>query len=96
MKLTKIEKETIILFNQGEPDAEIFTYDKSWQKHLENKLGLKPLEENDSGGKTYEISKDWLPYPRKPRILSPETRAKLAERMKKLAKKRKKRGENQQ
>ncbi|MBU1023788.1 molecular chaperone [bacterium] len=69
-KLTKYEKETIILFNEGEPDAEIFTYNKSWQKHLEKKLGLKPIEENDTGGKTYTIDKKRIRPPRAKKQLS--------------------------
>ena len=41
--LTNYEKETTINFNKEEKVAYIFTCEKTWQKHLEGKLGLKPL-----------------------------------------------------
>ena len=34
MTLTKIEKETIILFNEGEREASIYTYNASLRKRL--------------------------------------------------------------
>ena len=37
--LTNYEQETIINFNKAEDVAYIFTYEKTWQKHLEN--GMK-------------------------------------------------------
>ena len=49
--LTSYEQETIINFNKAEDTAHIFTYEKAWQKHLEGKLGLKPLHDNGFGGK---------------------------------------------
>lgn len=30
-RLTKIEKETILLFNEGESTASIYTYNAGWQ-----------------------------------------------------------------
>jgi len=42
-KLTNYEQETIINFNKAEDMAHIFTYEKTWQKHLERHLGLKLL-----------------------------------------------------
>jgi len=39
-KLTNYEQETIINFNKAEDMAHIFTYEKTWQKHLERHLGL--------------------------------------------------------
>ena len=33
-KLTKYEKETIILFNEAEPTANIYTYNKALQNRL--------------------------------------------------------------
>ncbi len=89
--LTGCEKETIILFNEGEDTASIFTYNKTWQKHLEDKLGLKPVADNGSGGKTYEIDKRRIRPPQAPRKLSPAAKKKAAER---LAKTRRLRSEN--
>ena len=53
--LTNYEQETIINFNKAEEVAYIFTYEKSGQRHLEKKLGLKPLYDNGFGGKEYKI-----------------------------------------
>ncbi len=85
-KLSSYEKETIINFNEAEPVAYIFTYNKAWQKHLEGKLGLKPTMDNGFGGRGYEISKDRIKPPRAKKKLSPETRAKLVKRGKALQK----------
>ena len=48
MSLSKLEQETTICFNEFERDAHIFTYNKVWQKHIEEKLGLKPDFVNNS------------------------------------------------
>jgi len=97
-RLTKYQQETFYHYNQEESIVYIEAMDPALIRHMEKKLGLKPITIDGWGGKTYEIPKKWLPYPRKPRKLSPETRAKLAKRMRKLAKERKnkKKGKNQQ
>ena len=51
--LTNYEQETIINFNKAEEVAYIFTYEKSGQRHLEKKLGLKPLWDSGFGGREY-------------------------------------------
>jgi len=87
-KLSSYEQETIINFNKAEDTASIFTYEKSWQHHLENRLGLKPAMDNGFGGKEYEIDKKRIRPPRAPVRLSAEARAKLTKRMKDISKKR--------
>lgn len=82
MPLTTYEQETIICFNRGEPTAHIFTCEKTWQKHLENNLGLKPLYKNHHGGKEYEIDKKRIRPPRAPVKLSASEKAKRAKRLK--------------
>jgi hypothetical protein len=84
-RLSNYEKETIITFNKAEDVAHIFTYEKTWQKHLERKLGLKPVMDNGFGGKDYEIAKKRIRPPRAPVRLSAETRAKLTKRMKDMS-----------
>lgn len=79
--LTGFEQETIINFNKDDKTASIFTYEKRWQKHLEQKLGLKPTLDNGFGGKAYEINKKRIPLPRKPTHLSVERRAALSKRL---------------
>jgi len=80
-KLELWEQETIISFNREEKIAWIFTYEKTWQEHLEKKLGLKPLMDNGHGGKEYEIDKKRIKLPRAPKKLSPSNRKKLVERL---------------
>ncbi len=76
--LEKFEQETIINFNKGEKTASIFTYEKTWQRHLEKKLGLKPIMVNSFGGKEYEIDKSRIKMPHAKRRLSKKQRGVLA------------------
>lgn len=69
MSLSKYEQETIINFNKEEAVAYIFTYEKTWQNHLENKLKLKPLFINSKGGRSYEIDKSRIKPPRAKKIM---------------------------
>ena len=87
-RLTNYEKETIINFNEADNIASIFTCNKSWQKHLEKRLGLRPIMDNGYGGRGYEIPKKRIRPPRAPVKLSPEARAKLSKRMKGMSQKR--------
>ena len=75
--LSKYEMETIINFNKEEKTAYIFTYEKTWQQHLEKKLGLKPAMDNGFGGKEYHIDKSRIKPPRAPRKLSGEHKKRL-------------------
>ena len=79
--LSNWEQETIINFNKEEKTAYIFTYEKTWQQHLEKKLGLKPLSDNGFGGKEYKIDKSRIKPPRAPKKLSDSTKKQLAERL---------------
>lgn len=76
--LTLLERETIITFNESEKHAEIFTYNKAWQKHLEHRLGIKPVRKEEFGGREYLIDKKRIPMPRAPRKLSAATKQKYA------------------
>jgi len=80
-RLSNYEQETIINFNKDEAIAHIFTYEKTWQQHLEKRLGLKPTMDNGFGGKGYEIDKKRIRPPRTPVKLSAETRKRLAKRL---------------
>ena len=80
-KLTNYEQETIINFNKAEDMAYIFTYEKTWQKHLEKKLGIEPTLDNGYGGKGYELPKKRIKLPRAPRKLSDSAKKDLAERL---------------
>jgi hypothetical protein len=79
--LTNEEKETIISFDETKEPAVIFTYNKAWQKHLEGRLGLKPIRDNRFGGKEYEIPKSRIRKPQAPRKMSEEQKQKATERL---------------
>ena len=80
-RLSAYEQETVINFNKAEDSASIFTYEKTWQKHLEGKLGLKPIMDNGFGGKEYELPKSRIKPPKAPRRLSDSAKKKLTERL---------------
>ena len=84
MGLGSHEQETIINFNKGESTAYLFTYERTWQQHLENKLGLKPTMTNSFGGRGYELDKKRISMPRAPRKLTPEARMEMAKRLSKM------------
>ena len=77
------EQETIITFNEEDKTADIFTYNKRWQKHLEQRLHLKPIIDNGYEGRSYQIQKKRISLPRVPMVLSPEARKKIAIRLSK-------------
>lgn len=81
-EIEKAERETIISFNEADDIADVFTYNKRWQKHLEGKLGLKPVMDNGFGGKSYEAPKVRIRPPKAPRKLSSEAKEKLTTRLK--------------
>jgi hypothetical protein len=78
-RLSLEEQETIITFDKTHNKAVIFTYEITWQKHLEKNLGLLATLDNGFGGKQYEIDKDRIkmPHAKKVRIMSPEAKEKL-------------------
>ena len=81
IRLSAYEQETIINFNKAEDIASIFTYEKTWQRHLEKKLGLKLVMDNGFGGREYQLPKTMIKPPRAPRQLSDSARKKLTERL---------------
>lgn len=81
MSLSKYEQETIINFNKEEDVAYTFTYDKTWQKHLEKKLGIEYSNDNGFGGREYVIDKKRIKPPRAPKKLSRETKENLSLRI---------------
>lgn len=86
-RLTKIEKETIVLFNEGEDKANIYTHNAGLKKRLAAFAKKYPdfcrLEKsNVQGGVSYELAKSRLSI----RFLTPyseERRRKASEYAKK-------------
>lgn len=83
MSLSKLEKETIITFNEAEGQASIYTYNVKLQHKL-NRLSLERPEEvkhidtDRRGGETYQVSKKFVAV-RPPRQLTQEQRERLAQ-----------------
>lgn len=81
-QLANEEQETIINFNKDSDTADVFTYEKTWQRHLENDLKLKPIIDNGFGGKSYQMAKGLISMPRKAkRQYSEQTKKKMAVRL---------------
>ena len=85
--MTKGEKETIIIFNEAEANATIYSCTSAIWNRCE-KLGLKPTNEIKRISKTYECPKKWIKI-RKPRKLTEADLEKLRERGRALAQHRK-------
>ena len=82
-KLTKYEKETIILFNEADDEASIYTYTAGLRKRLANFSKKHPdlcrLEKScDQGGVSYVLDKSRLSIRLQP-PMSEERRRKASE-----------------
>ncbi len=80
-KPSNYEQETIINFNKAEDIAHIFTYEKTWQQHLEKRLGLKPTMDNGYSGRSYELLKKLMRLPQPKKRLSEATKQRLADNL---------------
>lgn len=60
-KLSLLEEETIILYNQAEEDVEIYTHDPALMKKLNLRTDVVTLKRvNKQGGYTYIVPKNKL------------------------------------
>ena len=81
MRLSNVERETIVTYNQAERTANIYTHNPALiaqllelcQSHPEQ---VRQTAANDWGGLTFELPKKWLKVS-PPRVLSPAQRAVL-------------------
>ena len=81
MKLSRIEQETIINFNEAEHTASIYTHNAAMKDRLlglcrDHPFQVRQTADNGRGGLTFELPKKWLKVT-PPRILSPAQRAVL-------------------
>lgn len=70
-KLTRQEKETVVVFNEADEDAEVSTYNRRWVNRLNELVELEVAEEledeaEEAGSRTFLMPKRLL-FPRKPR-----------------------------
>ena len=85
MKLTRIEQETIILFNEGENEAEVYTHNAKLKKKLKVAMEKYPnlyhlKTTNKYGGVTYIFPKKYLTIIFRGNV-SEEEQANLAKRL---------------
>ena len=81
MKLTNIEKETILTFNEAECMASVYTHNEALKRQLSELCQTYPEQvrqtaANGWGGLTFELPKKWLKVS-PPRVLSSAQRAVL-------------------
>nr|WP_325214438.1 hypothetical protein [uncultured Oscillibacter sp.] len=81
MRLTNIEKETVINFNEAERTASVYTHNEALKHQLLELCQTHPAQvcqtaANAWGGLTFELPKKWLRVT-PPRVLSPAQRAVL-------------------
>lgn len=74
MKLTNYEKESVILFNEADRAASVYTHNAALIRHLTALCGSYPEQarltgDNGCGGLTFELPKKWLKVS-PPRVLS--------------------------
>lgn len=84
MKLSNYEKETIVLWNEAEKSASIYTYNEALKAQLLGLCGdyqeqVRQTADNGCGGMTFELPKKWLKI-KPPRVLSP-AQQEVVERM---------------
>ena len=75
MGLSNYEKESVILFNEAEKTADIFTHNPALKKQLSELCVSHPDQvkqepENKYGGQMFVIPKKWIRV-KPPRVLSP-------------------------
>jgi len=87
MKLTSVEKETILLFNEADRMASIYTYNPALKKQLLELCQTHPEQvrqtaANGWGGLTFELPKKWLKVspPRKPTPAQLEVLARMTQK----------------
>lgn len=85
-RLTKLEQETIVRFDEQGQQAEIFTYNRSLQKRLSGFCEKYPDQfsfrgDNGAGGKTFLCPKRRIGITA-PRSLTPEQKEKARQNLK--------------
>ena len=84
MSVSKIEQETVILFNEAEPTASVYTYNGALKRKLSGLCDIRPTEarqtrDDGRGGLTFEVPKRWIKV-NASRILTAEQKEERAER----------------
>ncbi len=87
MKLSMIERETVINFNEAERTASVYTHNAALKEQLSELCRIHPEQmrqtaANSSGGLTFELPKKWLRIapPRKPTPAQLEVLARMTQK----------------
>lgn len=84
MSLSRIEQETVILFNEADALASIYTYNGALKRKLSGLCAARPdeakqIKDDGQGGLTFEVPKRWIKITAS-RILTEEQRMVRSER----------------
>lgn len=65
MSLSRYEQESVILFNEGDTEADVYTHNVRWKKRLAELAKSYPAQcqfvrKNREGGETYKVDKKLL------------------------------------
>ena len=87
MKLSNVEKETVINFNEAERTASVYTHNEALKRQLLELYQTHPEQvrqtaDNGWGGLTFELPKKWLKVspPRKPTPAQLEVLARMTQK----------------
>lgn len=88
MSISLLEQETIVLFNRAEGEAEVFTYEPTLKRRLDDMADtfaeVRRVSDNGAGGITYMLPKKLITV-RKPRPKKELTEKDKKERADRLA-----------
>ena len=83
MAKTRLEQETILLFNEAEKLASVYTHNKRLKGKLERLLEDRPDEMSLDYNGDYLIPKKWIKI-NAPRVMSDEERQRASERIRRF------------
>lgn len=89
MSISRIERETVILFNEAEATASVYTYNGALKRKLLGLCSARPTEarqtkDDDRGGLTFEVPKRWIKVNAGP-VYTEEQRQAMKERTKAIS-----------
>ena len=86
MSISRIEQETVILFNEADASASVYTYNGALKRKLTGLCHTRPTEarltkDDERGGLTFEVPKRWVKVNAGP-VYTEEKRQAMKERAK--------------
>ena len=89
MSISRIEQETVILFNEADASASVYTYNGALKRKLTGLCHTRPTEarltkDDERGGLTFEVPKRWIKVNAGP-VYTEEQRQAMKERAKAIS-----------